>query len=65
MWRLYTYDVWGNAQDGYEVNDVYPKQTLEIDGDTDSQRQRRPLVRVTSMYTRERSTSHERLLFRL
>jgi hypothetical protein len=35
-WRLYTYDVWGNANDGYEVNDVYPKQTLEIDGDTDA-----------------------------
>lgn len=21
--RLYTYDVWGNARDGYEVNNVY------------------------------------------
>jgi hypothetical protein len=22
-WQLATYDVWGNARDGYEVNDVY------------------------------------------
>lgn len=22
-WQLSSYDVWGNAQDGYEVNDVY------------------------------------------
>lgn len=35
-WRLYTYDVWGNAEDGYDVNDIYPKQTLTIDGDTDT-----------------------------
>jgi hypothetical protein len=23
VWRIYTYDVWGNANDGYEVNDVF------------------------------------------
>lgn len=23
VWELATYDVWGNAKDGYEVNDVY------------------------------------------
>jgi hypothetical protein len=22
-YRLYTYDVWGNARDGYEVNDIH------------------------------------------
>ena len=22
-WKVYTYDVWGNARDGYDVNDVY------------------------------------------
>lgn len=22
MWRLYTYDVWGNAEDGWDVNEV-------------------------------------------
>jgi hypothetical protein len=22
-WMLYTYDVWGNRRDGYEVNDTY------------------------------------------
>jgi hypothetical protein len=24
IWEMRTYDVWGNAKDGYEVNDVYP-----------------------------------------
>jgi len=23
QYRLYTYDVWGNSEDGWEVNDVY------------------------------------------
>lgn len=22
-WRMYTYDVWGNARDGFEVNNVF------------------------------------------
>lgn len=22
-WKIWTYDVWGNANDGYEVNDCY------------------------------------------
>lgn len=22
-WRIYTYDVWGNAIDGYDVNDIF------------------------------------------
>jgi hypothetical protein len=22
-WEVYTYDVWGNAEEGYEVNDTY------------------------------------------
>lgn len=31
-WQLVTYDVWGNAEEGYEVNDVYPRgiHTLSI-----------------------------------
>jgi hypothetical protein len=27
QYRLYTYDVWGNARDGFEVNDVYATST--------------------------------------
>lgn len=23
QWEIRTYDVWGNARDGYEVNDIY------------------------------------------
>jgi len=26
-YKLYTYDVWGNARDGFQVNDVYPQPT--------------------------------------
>ncbi len=26
-YNLHLYDVWGNADDGYEVNDVYPSHT--------------------------------------
>ena len=29
-WELRTYDVWGNAKDGYEVNDVYPAGIIEL-----------------------------------
>ena len=33
--RLYTYDVWGNAKDGFDVNDVWRTDTLiEVDEDT-------------------------------
>ena len=29
--RLYTYDVWGNEKDGYEVNDIFKtSETYEI-----------------------------------
>ena len=24
LYDVFTYDVWGNEEDGYEVNDVYP-----------------------------------------
>jgi uncharacterized Zn ribbon protein len=27
-YRLYTYDVWGNEKDGYEVNDVFKSSEL-------------------------------------
>lgn len=31
QWKLYSYDVWGNAEDGYEVNDVIgPHETVEL-----------------------------------
>lgn len=29
-WKLYTYDVWGNARDGYEVNDRYSQSEIEL-----------------------------------
>ena len=29
-WELRTYDVWGNARDGYEVNDSYNAETVEL-----------------------------------
>lgn len=29
-WELRTYDVWGNARDGYEVNDTYSAGTVEL-----------------------------------
>lgn len=32
--KIYTYDVWGNAEDGYEVNNVYFNSTIEFE-DTD------------------------------
>ena len=31
VWNLRTYDVWGNAKDGYEVNDVYSSGTVELE----------------------------------
>ena len=27
-YRLYTYDLWGNEEDGYEVNDVFRQNTV-------------------------------------
>ena len=34
-YQVYSYDVWGNKQDGYEVNDVYPTTfEIEIDDNT-------------------------------
>lgn len=32
--NVYTYDVWGDAEDGYEVNNVYFNSTIELE-DTD------------------------------
>jgi len=29
-WSIRTYDVWGNAKDGYEVNDVFGHGTIEL-----------------------------------
>ncbi len=29
-WELRTYDVWGNARDGYDVNDVYSAGSIEL-----------------------------------
>lgn len=29
-WALRTYDVWGNARDGYDVNDVYSIGAIEL-----------------------------------
>lgn len=30
LYKLYTYDLWGNSRDGYEVNDVYYQGELTI-----------------------------------
>ncbi len=29
-WQLRRYDVWGNAKDGYEVNDMYTTGSVEL-----------------------------------
>lgn len=29
-WELRTYDVWGNAKDGYEVNNTFSRGTVEL-----------------------------------
>jgi hypothetical protein len=29
-WSLRTYDVWGNAKDGYDVNDTFSAGTVEL-----------------------------------
>lgn len=29
-WSIATYDVWGNARDGYDVNDVYRRGEIEL-----------------------------------
>lgn len=29
-WRVWTYDVWGNAEDGYEVNDRYSQGFIDL-----------------------------------
>lgn len=29
-WEIATYDVWGNAKDGYEVNDVYRRGEVDL-----------------------------------
>lgn len=37
QWQFATYDVWGNARDGYEVNDVYRRRepiTLVLEVET-------------------------------
>lgn len=31
VWECATYDVWGNAKDGYDVNDVYRLGDIEIE----------------------------------
>lgn len=30
VWAIATYDVWGNAEGGYEVNDVYRRGEIEL-----------------------------------
>jgi hypothetical protein len=39
LYNVHFLDVWGNAEEGFEVNDVYPSQaTIELDNDsTDEQ----------------------------
>lgn len=30
LYRIFTYDLWGNARDGWDVNDVYPGPVVRI-----------------------------------
>jgi hypothetical protein len=30
VWEVYSYDVWGNAADGYDVNDVFSRGTVQL-----------------------------------
>lgn len=37
QWRYYSYDVWGNAKDGYEVNEVFrTPDVIEIPEDVNT-----------------------------
>lgn len=37
-YTLYLYDVWGNAKDGFDVNDIYRTDTrIEVDDTTSNQ----------------------------
>ncbi len=38
-YKLYTYDVWGNQQDGYEVNDIYAQPIVVHLPDSPTNRQ--------------------------
>ncbi len=29
-WKIWTYDVWGNEKDGYEVNDRFPHGVVDL-----------------------------------
>jgi hypothetical protein len=33
-YRIYSYDVWGNAEDGWDVNDVYRGGLIEVEDGT-------------------------------
>lgn len=33
IWKVYSLDTWGNAEDGYEENNSYPRGTVEIGED--------------------------------
>lgn len=33
QWNIITYDVWGNDEDGYEVNDSHQSGIIHLEGD--------------------------------
>lgn len=36
-YKLYSYDVWGNEEDGFEVNDIYPTgMEIELEDEEDN-----------------------------
>ena len=35
VWKIKTYDVWGNAKDGFDVNDVYNRGEISLLADVE------------------------------
>lgn len=33
QWNIITYDVWGNAEDGYDVNDAHGSGSIQLEGE--------------------------------
>jgi hypothetical protein len=52
-WRLYTYDVWGNEEDGFEVNDVFRTDTaVDVESEEDEKNTESAILSETrELYT--------------
>lgn len=42
-YQLWTYDIWGNAKDGFEVNDRYKQKIVELPENASNKQIRRAL----------------------